>query len=180
MEDGIGGRRHRGARLQLLLDDVCQREEVRLVQLELRRPDLALERRRVGGLCQIGVSMTPGSTTATRRPHGMSSLRSDIPTASMAYFDAASPRVRRGDPAAERRDEHDAAVVAPQQRERGLGDGDLPDDVDLELLAPVVEGHDLDGSGERHPGVVDEGVEAVVAELLGDGGQRGAVPVPRR
>src|SRR5947209_8674336 len=42
-------------------------------------------------------------------------------------------------PAADRPHEHDAAVrCLPDQREHRLGDGDLADDIDLELAPPVL------------------------------------------
>ncbi len=66
---------------------------------------------------------------------------------------------RRGDPAADRRDEHDPALGGAQPRQHGLGDGDLPEDVDLELATQLVERQPLDRSADEYARVVDDGVE---------------------
>jgi hypothetical protein len=60
---------------------------------------------------------------------------------------------------AHRADEDDAPGRLAQQRQRGLRDRDLPDDVDLELLAQVVGREHLERAGNADARVVDEPVE---------------------
>jgi len=78
-----------------------------------------------------------------------------------------------GDLPADRADEDHPAAGAAQQREHRLRDGDLTDHVDLELLAQLVDGKDLQRAGDARSGIVDDGVEACVTEPLLQHGRRG-------
>ena len=66
---------------------------------------------------------------------------------------------RQRAPAGDRADDDDAALRGPQRREHRLGDGELADDVDLELAAELVERQVLERRGDRDARVVDEPVE---------------------
>ena len=66
---------------------------------------------------------------------------------------------RGRDEAADRADVDDPALARTQQRQERLGDRHLPDDADLQLLPPLVERHELDGTADADSRVVDEPVQ---------------------
>ena len=57
---------------------------------------------------------------------------------------------------ADRPDVDDPPVATPDQRQERLDDGQLADEVDLQLLAEVVQRLELERSGPDDAGVVDE------------------------
>jgi hypothetical protein len=72
----------------------------------------------------------------------------------------------KGDPAAHRADEEDPPASGAQQGKKGLGDGHLPDDVDVKDVTQIPRGHGLQGSADGDPGVVDERVEGAACLFL--------------
>ena len=64
-----------------------------------------------------------------------------------------------GDPAADRADQHDAGLRVlrpslPQGRQHGLGDRELADQIDLDLVSERIEGDVLQWGGHGHARVV--------------------------
>ena len=78
------------------------------------------------------------------------------------------------DSAADRGDEDDPPTGAPQRRQQRARDRDLPEEVDVELAAPLLVGEHLQRPADADPGVVDERVEPAGrrrgARRLGRGG----------
>lgn len=62
-------------------------------------------------------------------------------------------------------DEHDPPGRGPDLRQDGLRDGDLAEQVDLELAPEVRDGDGLDGAEHADPGVVHDGVEALGQDI---------------
>ena len=81
----------------------------------------------------------------------------------------------RGDLAAHRADVDDPALRRADSRQEGLGHRDLADDVDLELVTPLVERHELQRPGDVDARVVDQPGDRDLSHLLGGGGDRGLV-----
>jgi hypothetical protein len=63
--------------------------------------------------------------------------------------------------ARDRADEDDPSMRAPQVRQERLRDGDLADDVDIELAPELLQGDELERHRNRDAGVVDESIEPV-------------------
>jgi len=82
---------------------------------------------------------------------------------------------RHRDAAADGRDEDDPSASGAQRGQHRLRDGDLADDVDVELAANVVDGNQLERTADADPGVVDERVESTRAGAASRGQQRGGV-----
>ena len=112
-------------------------------------------------MSQIGVAIVPGSITATWIPHGRSSRRSVSEKPSSAELrGGVGAEQRDGDLAADRADVDDPPARGAQLRQERLRDGDLADQVDLDLAAEVVDRLVLDRRGDGDAGVVDEAGEA--------------------
>ena len=125
----------------------------------LRQPRAAL-RACAAPFAQIAVRMLAGSTMETTMPHGASSTRRTSANASSACFDAAyGPRKGNAlrPPIEPMRTTRPRAL--PKRGQERLHDGDLADDVHLELAAELVERDELERSRDRDAGVVDEAVE---------------------
>src|SRR5690349_24260286 len=63
---------------------------------------------------------------------------------------------------------HDAAARLPQQGKQRLSDGDLPDHVDFQLPAQLVQWNELERTSYRNPGVVDQSVKSALAYVMPD------------
>jgi len=63
---------------------------------------------------------------------------------------------------------YDAATGDTQEGHEGLGYGDLADDVDVELSAQLCDIDEFEGTRGGNPGVVDEPVDAIGADSIGD------------
>ena len=70
-------------------------------------------------------------------------------------------------PAPDRAHQDDAPPRASQRGKERLRDGDLPDDVHLELAAELVERDELERRRDRDPGIGDEAVELAADHLGG-------------
>ena len=82
-------------------------------------------------------------------PNGFSSRRSESATASSACFDAAYGREERQRAApGDRAHEDDPALRAAQRGQEGLRHRDLPDEIDLELVAELVRRDELERRAE--------------------------------
>ena len=102
-------------------------------------------------------------------PERANSCRCDSASASSACFDALYGREPgRRDAAADRADVHDAAVPGAEQRDRGLRERDDAEEVDVEHPAPVFFADVLDRAADADARVVDERLEAAVADLARD------------
>ena len=118
-------------------------------------------------MSQIGVAIVPGSMTATWIPHGRSSRRSESEKPSSPNFDAAyaaSSGTATLPPI--ELDVHDPPARGAQLGQERLRHGDLPDQVDLELAAEVVDRLVLERRRDGDARVVDEAGEAATACLL--------------
>ena len=94
-------------------------------------------------------------------PSAASSLRSASATASIACFEAVyAPANGNASLPPDRADEDDSRPLGgAQRRQHRTGEGELADDVDLELLAQLVAGEQLERPREAETGVVDDSVE---------------------
>src|SRR5947209_8438577 len=70
------------------------------------------------------------------------------------------PEERGRQATADRADVDNSPTGPAQCRQRRLGDGDLADEVDLQLSAPFVDRDELEGSAKGNAGVVDQSLEA--------------------
>src|SRR6476659_7654195 len=68
-------------------------------------------------------------------------------------------------PASNGADQHNASPRAPKQWKARLQHGDLPDHVDLELAAELVERDELERRCNRYAGIVDEAVQLATNDL---------------
>ena len=103
----------------------------------------------------------PGSISETSIPQVRSSLRkASLMRLQGVLRGRVGAQVGHGDAAVERAHVHDPPARPPQQRQEGLRDRDLADDVDLELLAHLVEGQEFQRPGHDDPGVIDQARQA--------------------
>ena len=134
-------------------------------------------------------SWASGGSSSSSRPERLAALAPDRgrddPGLDQRHVDAPGPQLvrqrlghgldgvlrrgvraheRRGHPTGDRPDEHDAARCLPDQREGRLGDGHLAEHVDLELIAPLVDGQVLERATPGDAGVVDDAVQPVLAD----------------
>jgi len=73
----------------------------------------------------------------------------------------------KGDPAADRAHVHDSSPRRAQRGEKGLSHGHLPDEVDLHLVAQLVDRHELQRRGHGDAGVVHQSGDWRVTERAG-------------
>ncbi len=114
----------------------------------------------LGPRVQIGVRIEPGSTIVTWiRPRPQLDPQRVGDRLERVLRRCVRPEERERAPAGDRADEDDPAASAAECGHEGLRHGDLPDDVDLELMAQLVERHELERHRDRDARVVDERVE---------------------
>ena len=110
------------------------------------------------------MAIVPGWTSDTWMPSGASSTRSESAIASSACFDIAyAPRNGKRALTGDGADDDDAASGRPKRRQERLSDGELADDVHLELASKLCEWQVLERRRDGDTGVVDEAVETVDA-----------------
>ena len=68
----------------------------------------------------------------------------------------------------ERTDIHDPAPCLSQAGKEGLGDGDLADDVDLQLFAQGIQRQKLDHASHHDAGVIDEACQSLSGKCVDD------------
>ena len=106
-------------------------------------------------LSQIGVAPSPARSARPARREVRSSTRSASPIASIACLEAAYGADERHRHApADGGDEHDPPGARAQRRQQRLCDGDLTEDVDLELLAQVVAWSSSSGPPKPTPALL--------------------------
>ena len=100
-------------------------------------------------------------------PCGRSSRRSESLSPSSPNFDALyAPDQWQAHPPADGAHVHDPAPSAAQRGEKRLGDRRLADEVDLELLAQLVDREELERRGHSDAGVVHEPDQRLVSERI--------------
>ena len=114
----------------------------------------------------MSVSVCAGSISTTGIPQAFSSTRNASAAASSANFDAEyGPSIGVAiRPFTLEMNTHPAPRF-PQPRQHRLGHRELPDDVDLQLLSPVVGSHRLDRARDGDARVVHHRVEALRQRL---------------
>ena len=114
----------------------------------------------------MSVSVCAGSISTTGIPHAFSSTRNASAAASSANFDAEyGPSIGVAIRPFTLEMNNDPTTRFPQPRQHRLGHRELPDDVDLQLLSPVIGSHRLHGAADGDARVVHHRVESLRQRL---------------